>query len=154
MGANRGCGGTEMIVHMNFWTWFEKFEITASVISFTVGLPTIIATYYQAYRARQEVRAVRNPPILSENCIEFILSDGSWINLVPLQSLHSVPLPGSIVLLPGDGVSEGAGVYRIDSLEYIYAREEDNPQQPRQAKLTKAVAHVSYVLEPLGEAAE
>jgi hypothetical protein len=143
MGANRGCGGTEMIVHMNFWTWFEKFEITASVIS-----------YYQAYRARQEVRAVRNPPILSENCIEFILSDGSWINLVPLQSLHSVPLPGSIVLLPGDGVSEGAGVYRIDSLEYIYAREEDDPQQPRQAKLTKAVAHVSYVLEPLGDAAE
>ncbi len=143
-----------MILHMNFWAFFERFSNTTSIISFTVGLPTIIATYYQAYRARQEVRAVRNPPILSENCIEFILSDdGSWINLVPLQSLHSVPLPGSIVLLPGDGVSEGAGVYRIDSLEYIYAREEDDPQQPRQAKLTKAVAHVSYVLEPLGEPA-
>jgi hypothetical protein len=139
-----------MIVHMNFWQWFEKFSNTLSVISFSVGLPTILATYYQAYRARQEVRAVRNPPILSENCIEFILSDGSWINLVPLQSLHSVPLPGSIVLLPGDGVSEGAGVYRIESLEYIYAREEDDPQQPRQAKLTKAVAHVSNVLGEIG----
>jgi hypothetical protein len=37
----------------------------------------------------------------------------------------------------------------VEALEYIYASEGPNAQQPRQAKLTKAVAQVSHVLEPL-----
>jgi hypothetical protein len=133
----------------NIWEMYNRASNTMSMISFAVGLPILIATYYQAYRARQEARAALAPPILSENCIEFVLGDGSWVNLVPLQTLHSMPLPGSIVLLPGDRMGEGAGVYRVDSLEYIYATEEENAQQPRQARLTKAVAQVTPLLDAL-----
>jgi hypothetical protein len=135
----------------NFWQLYSELSATASVVSFAIGVPIIIATYYQAYRARQEARAALAPPILSENCIEFVLGDGSWINLVPLQTLHSMPTPGSVVLLPGDQMGDGAGAYRVESLEYIYATEEKDPQQPRQARLTKAVAQVTPLLEGLPE---
>jgi hypothetical protein len=135
----------------DFWQLYSRASSTTSFISLAIGLPTILATYYQAYRARQEARAALAPPILSENCIEFVLGDGSWINLVPLQTLHSMPLPGSVVLLPGDQMGDGAGAYRVDSLEYIYATEEKDAQQPRQARLTKAVAQVTPLLETLPE---
>jgi hypothetical protein len=135
----------------NLWQLYSETATTTSIISFAIGMPVIIATYYQAYRARQEARAALDPPILSENCIEFVLGDGSWINLVPIQTLHSMPVPGSVVLLPGDRMGDGAGAYRVDSLEYIYATEEKNAQQPRQARLTKAVALVTPLLETLPE---
>jgi hypothetical protein len=132
-----------------FWQWMERVSNLAGFASFAIGLPLVVATYYQAYRARQAAQAALRPPILSENCVEFVLADGTWINLVPLDSFHTLPAPGTVVLLPGDAMGEGAGVYRVEALEYIYASEGPNAQQPRQAKLTKAVAQVSHVLEPI-----
>jgi hypothetical protein len=133
----------------NFWQWFERLSNASGIISFCIGLPIIIATYYQAYRTRQEAHAALQPPILSENCVEFVLPDGTWINLVPLQSFHTLPVPGSVVLLPGDQMGDGAGVYRVETLEYIYATEERDAQQPRQARLTKAVAQVTHLLDAI-----
>ena len=72
-----------------------------SLISFIIGLPTVIATYfYQALRARQEATEARAGAIIhSENCLEFVYDeDGSRINLVPPETLHSLPKPGDIVL--------------------------------------------------------
>ncbi len=137
-----------------YWRWFARLSNVSGIISFCIGLPTIIATYYQAYEARKEAHAALQPPILSENCVEFVLPDGTWINLVPLQSFHTLPAPGSVVLLPGDAMGDGAGVYRVESLEYIYTTEDREAQQPRQARLTKAVAQVSPLLEPFFPAVE
>jgi hypothetical protein len=131
------------------WQWIERASNLMGFASFAIGLPIIIATYYQAYRARREAREAMRPLILSENCVEFVLADGTWLNLVPLDSFHTLPAPGTIVLLPGDAMGEGAGAYRVENLEYIYATEDRNAQQPRQARLTKAVAQVSPLLEPL-----
>jgi hypothetical protein len=139
---------------LDHWAWLDRIAVITTVISFAIGLPAILATYYQAYRARKEAQAALRPPILSENCIEFVLPDGTWINLVPLQSFHTLPVPGSTVLLPGDESGDGGGVYRVDSLEYIYATEKDAPQQPRQARLTKAVAQVSPLLESYPQEAD
>jgi len=138
----------------DFWQWMSRVSNLAGFASFFIGLPLVIATYYQAYRARKEAREALRPLILSENCVEFVLSDGTWINLVPLDSFHTLPAPGTVVLLPGDAMGEGAGVYRVEALEYIYASEGPNAKQPRQAKLTKAVAQVSHVLEPLAPEGE
>jgi hypothetical protein len=131
------------------WDWISRTSNLLGFVSFAIGVPTIVATYYQAYRARQEAQAALRPPILSENCVEFVLADGTFINLVPLQSFHTLPVPGSVVLLPGDRMGEGAGVFRVESLEYIYATEDRNAQQPLQARLTKAVAQVSHLLPPM-----
>lgn len=106
-----------------FWQWMERVSNLAGFASFAIGLPLVIATYYQAYRARQAAQQALRPPILSENCVEFVLADGTWINLVPLDSFHTLPAPGTVVLLPGDEMGEGAGVYRVETLEYIYASE-------------------------------
>jgi hypothetical protein len=133
----------------DFWPWMERVSNLAGFASFAIGLPLVVATYYQAYRARREASEALRPFILSENCVEFVLADGTWINLVPLDSFHTLPAPGTVVLLPGDAMGEGAGVYRVEALEYIYASEGPNAKQPRQAKLTKAVAQVTPLLEPL-----
>ncbi len=131
----------------DFWQWFGRISNASGIVSFCIGLPVIVATYYEAYRARKEAQQALRPPILSENCVEFVLPDGTWINLVPLQSFHTLPVPGSVVLLPGDQMGDGAGVYRVETLEYIYAAEDRNAQQPRQARLTKAVAQVRHILD-------
>ena len=46
------------------------------------------------------------------NCLEFVVDDGTCINLVPLETLHSLPKPGDVVLLPGDGISDAEGLRR------------------------------------------
>jgi len=120
---------------------------TASILGLVIGLPTIIASFYQSWKARQEARAARRELIFSEDCLEFVLDDGSFVNLVQLETLHSLPRPGDIVLLPGDGVGNGAGPYRVENVEFIYTREEVDAQQPRQARLTKTVAHVVNLLD-------
>jgi hypothetical protein len=83
----------------------------------------------------------------SMNCLEFVLEDGACINLVPLESLHTLPKPGDIVLLPGDGVGVGSSIhpsaYRIERIEYIYTRPDFKIKRPREARLTKAVAHIA-----------
>jgi hypothetical protein len=112
-----------------------------------VILPTVAATYYQSWKARQEAKEAREGLLHSKNCLEFVVADGSCINLIPLETLHSLPQPGDIVLLPGDGVGGDGrfvpGAYRIERVEHIYTPAEIKRKQPREARLTKAVALVS-----------
>jgi hypothetical protein len=118
-----------------------------SLIAFLIGMPTAIATYYQAFKTRQEARAARDGLLHSRDCLEFVIEDGSCVNLVPLETLHTLPKPGDIVLLPGDGGVEGGqlapGAYRIERIEHIYTPAEVKVKRPREARLTKAVAVVS-----------
>jgi hypothetical protein len=119
----------------------------ASLFSFVVGLPTMIAAYYQSWKARQEARLAREGALHSMNCLEFAIEDGTCINLVPLETLHTLPKPGDIVLLPGDGTGHDGslhtGAYRIERIEHIYTRPDGKTKRPREARLTKAVAQVS-----------
>jgi len=123
----------------------ELSRITAvtSLIGFIIGLPTVIATYYQSFRARKEAR----DGVHSANCLEFVSEDGETVNLVPLETLHTLPKPGDIVLLPGDGLGSGSlfapGAYRIERIEHIYSPVVLRTMRPREARLTKAVALVS-----------
>ena len=111
-----------------------------------VILPTVAATYYQAWKARREAREAREGLLHSKNCLEFVTAEGVCINLVPLETLHSLPKPGDILLLPGDGVGGDArfkpGAYRVERIEHIYTPAEIKKKQPREARLTKAVATV------------
>ena len=122
------------------------FSPYTSLFSFLVGLPTMFAAYYQSWKARQEAREARESALYSMNCLEFVVEDGTCINLVPLETLHSLPKPGDIVLLPGDGVGEedilAPGAYRIERVEHIYTRPNEKSKRPREARLTKAVAQV------------
>lgn len=127
-----------------------------SIIGFVLGFPTALATYYQAWKTRQESRQARQGIIFSRNCLEFITEDGSSVNLVPLETLHSLPKPGDIVLLPGPGlVADGhshlpPSAYRVGRVEHIYARVEDARSFIGQARLVKAVAHVDALHMPAG----
>lgn len=118
-----------------------------SLFSFIIGLPAMLAAWYQSWKARQEAREAREGALYSLDCLEFVDADGTCINLVPLETLHSLPKPGDVVLLPADGVF-GEGnlapcAYRIDRVEHIYSRPERKTKRPREARLTKAVAQVS-----------
>ena len=119
----------------------------ASIVGFTVALPMTIATYYQSFKARQEARQAREVAVHSLNCLEYVTGDGSCINLVPLDSLHSLPRAGDVVLLPGDGVDEDGefipGAYLVDKVEHIYSRVDVRGARPQEARLTKAVAQVT-----------
>ncbi len=81
----------------------------SSIVGFAIALPMTIATYYQSFKARQEVRQAREGAPQSLNCLEFVSGDGSCINLVPLETLHSLPREGDVVLLPGHGVGAQGG---------------------------------------------
>ena len=124
-----------------------QFSPYTSIFSFIVGLPTMIGAYYQSWKARQEVRLARETVLYSADCLEFVIEDGTCVNLVPLESLHSLPKPGDIVLLPGDGTfdeeSLAPGAYRIDRIEHVYTRPDKRAKRPREARLTKAVAQVT-----------
>jgi len=125
----------------------EISHITAytSLIGFIIGLPTVIATYYQSFKGREEAREARDG-LHSRNCLEFVSEDGNTINLVPLETLHTLPRPGDVVLLPGDGIGSDVrfipGAYRIGRIEHIYAPVNIKSARPREARLTKAVAQV------------
>jgi len=116
------------------------------ILCSVVILPTVAATYYQSFKARQEAREFRNG-LHSKNCLEFVTEDGSCVNLIPLETLHTLPKPGDIVLLPGDGVGGDSrfapGAYRIERIEHIYTPATMKVKRPREARLTKAVALVS-----------
>jgi hypothetical protein len=126
----------------------SKITAVTSLIGFIIGLPTVIATYYQSFKARQEAQEARNG-LHSANCLEFVNGEGDTINLVPLETLHTLPKPGDIVLLPGDGLGPGSryipGAYQIDRIEHIYTPVTMKTMRPREARLTKAVAMVTYL---------
>jgi hypothetical protein len=137
-----------------------------SLIGFMVGLPTALATYYQAFKTRQEAKAAREGELHSMNCLEFVDRTGNCINLVPLETLHSMPKPGDIVLLPGDGADAAStalslshhsrdndetthlpGAYRVDRIEYIFTPPERRARRPQEARLTKTVVQVTSMQE-------
>jgi hypothetical protein len=65
--------------------------------------------------------------------------------LVPLEMLHTLPRPGDVVLLPGEGIASavaGTGAWRVHRMEHIYTRTQHKSARPQEARLTKAVAHV------------
>jgi hypothetical protein len=111
----------------------------------------MVAAYYQSWKARQEMRLARQGIVHSLNCLEFVSADGTCVNLVPLETLHSLPKPGDVVLLPGDGLGADSvlvpGAYRIDHVEHIYTTPEWKSKRPREARLTKAVAQVTSLNE-------
>jgi hypothetical protein len=120
-----------------------------SFFGFLVGLPTLVATYYQSWTNRRENQEARRRLIYSGNCLEYVLEDGTLINLVPLGTLHSLPRSGDIVLLPGsdEGAVEGSGygAYCVKRIEHIYTRSKDGKRSDNLARLIKAVAHVDVV---------
>jgi len=126
--------------------WFVLFSPYITVIGFLIGLPTIMAAYYESLRARQEAHREREGTLHSRDCLEFVSGDGACINLVPLETLHSLPRAGDVILLPGDGVEGGeflTGAYLVEAIEHIYTPYEARGARPREARLTKAVARVT-----------
>jgi len=120
-----------------------------SLFGFVVGLPTLVGTYYQTWKSRQEAKEARAGLVFSENCLEFIREDGTTVNLVPLETLHTLPKPNDVVLLPGTVAAHACdpqhAAYRVSRVEFIYVRVDNRHAQPGQARLAKAVAHVGSV---------
>jgi len=112
-----------------------------------IGLPIMAGTYFESLKARQEARRALEGTLNSANCLEFIAGDGTCINLVPLETLHSLPREGDVLLLPGTGVSDASiflpGAYLVESIEHIYTASEGKGMRPNEARLTKAVARVT-----------
>ena len=119
----------------------------ATVLGFFIGLPTMIGAYYQSFKARQEANQAREGTLHALNCLEFVSGNGTCINLVPLETLHSLPKAGDVILLPGQGLDGGVeflpGAYLVEGVEHIYAKVEYKGSRPQEARLTKAVAHVT-----------
>jgi len=127
--------------------WFSIIAQYASVVGFMIGLPVMAGAYYESFKARREARRAREGTPHSLNCLEFIAGDGTCINLVPLETLHSLPREGDVLLLPGDGVGATSqflpGAYLVESIEHIYSPAESRDARPHEARLTKAVARVT-----------
>lgn len=119
----------------------------ADVITFMIGLPTVLGTYYQSFKTRQEARREREGRLHSQDCLEFVALDGDCINLVPLETLHSLPRAGDVILLPGSGIGGQEtylpGSYLIESVEHYYTSMDYKGCRPGEARLTKAVARVT-----------
>jgi hypothetical protein len=137
-------GGERNIAMVNPVTDVSAYT---SLIGFLIALPTAVATYYQAYKMRQEARQAREGTLHSMNCLEFVSGDGTCVNLVPLETLHSLPKAGDVVLLPGHGIDGGTeflpGAYLVEAIEHIYTHVEYKGSRPGEARLTKAVASVT-----------
>ena len=128
-------------------TTMAELSYISNILAFLVVLPTMVATYYQAYKARQEARREREGRLDSAHCLEFVSGDGTCINLVPLETLHSLPKPGDVVMLPAHGVGGPGeflpGAYLVDSIEHYYTHVEHEDRRPNEARLTKTVAQVT-----------
>src|SRR5260370_25951394 len=73
-----------------------------SIISFVLGMPTAFGIYYQAWKARREPQLARQGYLFSANCLAFVLQNGDTVNVIPLASLHTLPKPADVVLLPSN----------------------------------------------------
>ena len=128
---------------------FTALTRFTSLVSFVVGLPTTVGTYLQVMKTRREAKQAREGLVYSQNCLEFVLEDGTFVNLVPLESLHSLPKEGDMVLLPGaEGGALDYRAYRVNRIEHLYIavdRVEGKQALQGQARLAKAVAHVDIV---------
>jgi len=137
---------------------FDEFGSLASMIGLLIGLPTALATYYQALKTRQEARQEREGTLHSRNCLEFMAGNGSCVNLVPLETLHSLPKPGDVVMLPGHGVGGAGeflpGAYLVESVEHIYAPVDLKNGRPQEARLIKAVAQVTSLNPTLNDVSD
>jgi hypothetical protein len=117
------------------------------LVGFTIALPAVVGTYYESFKTRQEARREREGRLHSKDCLEFVAGDGDCINLVPLETLHSLPRAGDVILLPCDGVGESKkflpGAYLVESVEHFYTQVDRKGSRPQEARLTKAVAKVT-----------
>ncbi|MGA9780671.1 MAG: hypothetical protein WBQ52_00805 [Terracidiphilus sp.] len=130
-----------------------QLSYISNVLAFLLVLPTMVATYYQSYKARQEAKREREGRLNSANCLEFVAGDGTCINLVPLETLHSLPQEGDVILLPGGGMGGSGeflpGAYLVESVEHIYTPVTWMSTRPLEARLTKAVARVTSLNPPI-----
>jgi hypothetical protein len=128
----------------------------ATIVWCLIGTPAMVAGFYQSWKARQEAKAAREGRLLSKNCLEFVSEDGTCINLVPLETLHSLPKPGDVVLLPGHGVGANGeflpGAYQVENIEHIYTQAVHKGCRQQEARLTKAVAKVRSLNPELAHA--
>jgi len=130
-----------------FRAWFAFWSPYVSVIGFLVALPTVVAAYYQSFKARQEARRALEGTLHSLDCLEFVAGDGSCINLVPLETLPTLPRVGDVILLPGHGTGVDGefltGAYLVEKVEHFYTRADYKGCRLHEARLTKAVAQVT-----------
>jgi hypothetical protein len=128
-------------------SWLDHFGSVASILGLLIGLPAILAALYQAHKARQEAKQVREGSMHSRDCLEFIVGDGTTVNVVPLETLNWLPRAGDIILLPGDGIDVGneflPSAYLVESLEHFYAPATHKRLRPQEARLTKVVCSVT-----------
>jgi hypothetical protein len=124
-----------------------KLSYMSNILAFLVILPASTAAFYQSHKVRQEAKREREGRLDSEHCLEFVAGDGTCINLVPLETLHSLPKPGDVVMLPAHGVGGPGeflpGAYLVESIEHIYAHMECEGCRPNEARLIKTVAQVT-----------
>jgi hypothetical protein len=134
-------------IMLEYWIHIAPLgTFVATLAWFIIGLPTMLGVYYQSWKARQEAKQARGEALHSRNCLEFVSGDGSCINLVPLESLHTLPKPGDVVMLPGRGVGDTEflpGAYLVETIEHIYSQFSSKGSRPQEARLTKAVAQVT-----------
>jgi hypothetical protein len=127
--------------------WLDHFGSIASIVGLLIGLPTIFVTLYQTFKARKEAQQVREGAFHSRDCLEFVTGEGNCINVVPLETLHSLPREGDVILLPGQGVNASGdflpGAYLVNSIEHIYSPATRKGSRRQEARLTKAVAQVT-----------
>ena len=136
-------------------SWLDHFGSVASILGLLIGLPAILAAFYQAQKARQEAKQVREGSMHSRNCLEFIVGDGTTVNVVPLETLNWLPRAGDIIMLPGDGMAAGVefipGAYLVESLEHFYAPATHKRRRPQEARLTKVVCAVTTLNPTFGD---
>jgi len=138
---------------MSFYAWTVYWSPFITAIGFLIGTPTILATYYQSFKTRQEANRDRDSRLHSKDCLEFVSFDGTCINLVPLDTLHSLPREGDIIMLPGGGIGGNGeflpSAYLVESIEHIYSPATWKSTRPLEARLTKAVAKVTSLNPPV-----
>jgi len=141
---------------LQYWIYISPLgTFLATLAWFLLGLPTMVAAFYQAWKARLEAKEAREGIVHSMNCLEFVSKDGGCVNLVPLETLHTLPKPGDVVLLPGHGVGDAGefvpGAYVVERIEHIYTPVKNKDSRPHQARLTKAVAQVTSLNPAMAE---